>query len=83
MFTTYIEAYKPTIIYFRLTNSPATFQTMMSNLFYDMMNQENMATFIDNIIVAIEMEEEHNKIVEKILKWFEENNLFVKLEKYQ
>jgi len=68
MFTTYIEAYKPTIIYFRLTNSPATFQTMMSNLFYDMMNQENMATFIDNIIVAIEMEEEHNKIVEKILK---------------
>ena len=56
---------------------------MMSNLFYDMMNQENMATFIDNIIVAIEMEEEHNKIVEKILKWFEENNLFVKLEKYQ
>ena len=83
MFTTYIEAYKPTIIYFRLTNSPTTFQTMMSNLFYDMMNQENMATFIDNIIVAIEMEEEHNKIVEKILKWFEENNLFVKLEKYQ
>jgi len=68
MFTTYIEVYKPTIIYFRLTNSPATFQTMMSNLFYDMMNQENMATFIDNIIVAIEMEEEHNKIVEKILK---------------
>ena len=83
MFTTYIEVYKPTIIYFRLTNSPATFQTMMSNLFYDMMNQENMATFIDNIIVEIEMEEEHNKIVEKILKWFEENNLFVKLEKYQ
>ena len=68
MFTTYIEVYKPTIIYFRLTNSPATFQTMMSNLFYDMMNQENMATFIDNIIVEIEMEEEHNKIVEKILK---------------
>jgi len=32
-FTMYIRAYKPTVIYFGLTNFPATFQTMMNDLF--------------------------------------------------
>jgi len=54
----------------------------MNNLFYDIINQENMATFIDNIIVATEIEERHDEIVEEVLKQLEENNLFVKSEKY-
>ena len=41
-----------------------------------------MATFIDDIIVAIEMEEEHDEVVEEVLKQLKENNLFVKPEKY-
>ena len=68
-------------MYFRLTNSPTTFQTMMNDLFCDMINQGNIATFIDNIIVAIETEKGHDKIIEEILKQLEENNFFVKLEK--
>jgi len=31
-FTTHIGAYKPTIMYFGLTNSSATFQTIMNNV---------------------------------------------------
>ena len=54
---------------------------MMNNLFCDMINQKNTATFIDNIIVATEIEEGYNKVVE-VLKQLEENNLFVKSEKY-
>ena len=38
MFTIYIGAYKPTVMYFGLTNSPATFQTMMNDLFRDLIN---------------------------------------------
>jgi len=37
-FTTHIGAYKPTIMYFRLINSPATFQTMINDLFQDLIN---------------------------------------------
>ena len=37
--------------------------------------------FIDNILVAINTEEEHDKLVEEVLRRLEENNLFVKLEK--
>ena len=32
-FAIYIGVYKPIVMYFGLTNSPATFQTMMNNLF--------------------------------------------------
>jgi len=32
-FTTHIGAYEPTVMYFGLTNSPATFQTMINDLF--------------------------------------------------
>ena len=32
-FTMHIGVYEPTVMYFGLTNSPATFQTMMNNLF--------------------------------------------------
>ena len=68
-------------MYFGLTNSPATFQTMMNDLFRDLINQGDMVTFIDDILVATEMEERHDELVEEILKRLEENNLFVKPEK--
>ena len=48
-----------------------------------MINQGNTAIFIDDIIVAIDTEEGHNKLVEKVLKRLEKNDLFVKPEKYQ
>jgi len=80
-FTMHIGAYKPTVIYFGLINSPTTFQTMMNDLFCDLINQEDIATFINNILVATDIEEEHDELVEKVLKRLEENDLFVKPEK--
>jgi len=82
-FTIYIGAYEPTVMYFRLTNFPTTFQTMINDLFRDLINQGDTATFIDDILVAMDTEEGHNKLVEKVLKRLEENNLFVKPEKYK
>jgi len=48
----------------------------------DLINEGKVAVFIDNILVGTEMEERHDEIVEEILKKLEENNLYVKLEKY-
>ena len=53
----------------------------MNNLFRDMVNQGNTAMLIDDIIVATDMEEGHDEIVEEVLRRLEENDLFVKLEK--
>ena len=68
-------------MYFRLTNSPTTFQTMINDLFRDLINQGDMAIFINDILVATDTEEGHNELVEKVLKRLEENDLFVKPEK--
>jgi len=54
---------------------------MINDLFQDLINQGDMATFIDNILVATDTEEGHDELVEEVLKRLEENNLFVKPEK--
>jgi len=68
-------------MYFGLTNSPATFQTMMNDLFRDLINQGDIVTFINDILVATDTEEGHDKLVEEVLKRLEENDLFVKPKK--
>ena len=83
MFITHIRAYEPTVIYFGLTNSSATFQTIMNNLFQDLINQEDTAIFINDILVATDTKEGHNELVEEVLKRLEENDLFIKPEKYK
>jgi len=80
-FTMHIGAYEPTVMYFGLTNSPTTFQTMMNNLFRDLINQGDIVTFINDILVATDTEEGYDELVEKVLKMLEGNDLFVKPKK--
>ena len=54
---------------------------MMNNLFRDLINQGDMVTFIDDILVATDTEEGHNELVEEVLKRLKKNDLFVKPEK--
>jgi len=68
-------------MYFGLMNSPATFQTIINDLFQDLINQGDTVTFIDDILVATETEEGHDELVEEVLRRLEENDLFVKPEK--
>ena len=75
------ELFEPTVMFFGLTNSPATFQAMMNKLLRDLINTGKVATFIDNVIVGTEMEEGHNKLVVEVIRKLEANNLYVKLEK--
>jgi len=75
------ESFEPIVMFFGLTNSPATFQVMMNDLLRDLVVEEKIAVFIDNVIVATEIEEKHDEIVEEVLRKLEENDLFVKLEK--
>ena len=82
-FTMHIGAYELTVMYFGLTNSLATFQMIINDLFWDLINQGDTATFIDDILIATDTEEGHNELVEEVLRRLEENDLFVKPEKYR
>ena len=81
IFTIYLGVYKPTVIFFGLTNLLATFQAIMNNILRDLIDTGDVAAFIDNVLVGTK-DRKHNKIVEKVLKRIEKNNLYIKLEKY-
>jgi len=74
-------SFEPTVMFFGLTNSPATFQAMMNELLRDLINMGKVAVFIDDVIVGTEMEEGHDKLVAEVVKRLEENDLYVKPEK--
>jgi len=80
-FTTPEGSFEPTVMFFGLTNSPATFQAMMNELLRDLINTGKVAVFIDNVIVGTESEKEHDELVAEVIKRLEENDLYVKPEK--
>ncbi len=57
MFTTPEGSFEPTVMFFGLTNSPATFQTMMNELLRDLINTGKVVAFIDDVIIGTEDEE--------------------------
>ena len=80
-FTTHVGLYEPVVMFFGMTNSPVTFQDMMNKILRDMINEGQVAAFVDDVLVGTETEEEHDDIVEEVLKKLKENNLYVKPEK--
>jgi len=81
-FTTHVGSFEPTVMFFGMTNLPATFQAMMNEILKDMINEEKVMAFMDNVLVGIETEEGHDEIMEEVLKRLEENDLYIKPEKY-
>ena len=75
------ESFEPTVMFFGLTNSPATFQAMMNELLRDLINMGKVAAFINDVIVGTETEEGHDKLVAEVIRRLEENDLYVKPEK--
>ena len=76
-------SFEPTVIFFRLTNSLVTFQTIMNKILKNLINTRKVASFINNIIVVIRKEKEHNKVVEKVVKRLAKDDLYIKPEKYK
>ena len=71
-------SFKPTVMFFGLTNSPAIFQVMMNELLRDLINTGKVAAFIDDVIVGTGTEEGHDELVAEVIKRLEENDLYEK-----
>ena len=80
-FSMFKGSYKPLVMFFGLTNSLATFQTMMNEIFKDMIDEGMVIIYIDDILIYTKTEAAHNKITREVLRWLWENNLYVKPEK--
>lgn len=73
--------FEPLVMFFGLTNSPATFQTMMNDLFKDLISEGVVVVYLDDIMIFTQTLEEHRKIVRKVLQILQENKLYLKAEK--
>jgi len=67
-FTMYVGSFEPVVMFFGMTNSPATFQVMMNKILRDMINKGKVAAFVDDVLVGTETEEGHDEVVEEILR---------------
>jgi len=66
---------------FGMTNLPATFQGIINEILRDMINEGKVVAFVDDVLIGTETEEEHDELVEEVLRRLEENNLYMKPEK--
>jgi len=80
-FTMHVGFFELTVMFFGMTNLPATFQAMMNEILRNIINEGKVAAFVDDMLVGTETEEGYNEIVEEVLRRLEENDLYVKPEK--
>ncbi len=50
-------------MFFRLTNSPATFQWMMNDIFCDLIGKGKVTIYLDDILIFSRDLKEHQEIV--------------------
>ena len=60
-------------MFFGLTNSPATFQTVINDILRDLVDTSSTANFI----VTTNLEEEHDNIVQKLIKKIAKIDLYI------
>ena len=54
--------FKPLVMFFSLTNNLATFQTMMNNIFWDLIMEGVVVVYLDDILIFTETIEQHREV---------------------
>jgi hypothetical protein len=84
--------FEPTVMFFRLTNSPATFQTMMDTIFREQIAQGWLMVYMDDIAVHTKRKpdeteeqhrERHQRLVREMLTVLRKHNLYLNIKKCQ
>jgi transposase InsO family protein len=73
--------FEPLVMFFGLTNSPATFQTMMNDVFQDLIAKGVVCVYLDDILVFTKDLEEHRRIVREVVTRLQAYKLYLKPEK--
>ena len=73
--------FEPTVMFFGLTNSPATFQNMMNDIFHNLLLSGHVIIYMDDILIFTDDLTTHRLITRQVLSILQKNNLFLKPEK--
>jgi Reverse transcriptase (RNA-dependent DNA polymerase) len=73
--------FEPTVMFFGMCNSPATFQAMMDDIFMTMIDSRLVIVYIDDIFIFADTKEELERITKLVLENLREHDLFLKAKK--
>jgi hypothetical protein len=73
--------FEPLVMFFGLTNSPATFQTMMNDIFQELIMEGVVVVYLDDILIFMETIEEHRRITRRVMELLQKHKLFLKPDK--
>src|SRR5258707_4295384 len=68
-------------MFFRLCNSPTTFQMMMNNILHEFIDHGEVICYMDDILIYSPTLSEHQQIVHQVLATLQRQRLFLKPEK--
>ena len=76
--------FEPMVMFFGLTNAPATFQSMMNFIFRDLINEGYVTIYMDDILIHTPHDITlHCRIVNDVLRILADNDLYLKPQKCQ
>jgi len=73
--------FEPLVMFFGLTNSPSTFQTMMNEIFHDLIMEGVVCVYIDDILIYTKTQAEHRRVTRAVLERLRENQLYLRADK--
>jgi hypothetical protein len=73
--------FEPLVMFFGLTNSPAMFQTMMDEIFKDLISEGIVVVYLDDILIFMEMLEEHHVVTCRVMEVLERHKLYLHPDK--
>ncbi len=91
-FVTNRGLFEPTVMFFGLTNSPATFQTMMDTIFHEQIARGTLTVYMDDIAIHTKRENDetedqhlqrHRQLVREMLTILRKHSLYLNIDKCQ
>ena len=73
--------FEPLVMFFGLTNSPATFQAMMNKIFAKEIWEGHIIIYLDDILIFSDNLDEHRTLVAQVLQKLRLHKLYLKPEK--
>ena len=80
-FVTHQGLFEPTVMFFGLCNSPATFQRFMNDFFHNMIVEGWLVIYMDNLLIFSPDEQIHTERTKRVLQCMMDLDLHLKLEK--
>jgi hypothetical protein len=73
--------FEPTVMFFGMCNSLATFQAMMDDIFMTRIDNRLVIVYMDDILIFADTEKELERIMKQVLVKLREHDLFLKAKK--